>query len=98
MRFVNYVCLKQYLAIQQKFYSKVRDLTEISDTEQGIEAYYKFDLLKDILEYIECIEMNEDDFNHSQNILQQIEEKREALIQQFEKETDADGEEYDDAS
>tara|TARA_B100002019_G_scaffold156524_1_gene134786 strand:+ start:2226 stop:2522 length:297 start_codon:yes stop_codon:yes gene_type:complete len=98
MDFVNYVRLKQYLAIQQKFYSKVRDLTEISDTEQGIEAYYKFDLLKDILEYIECIEMNEDDFNHSQNILQQIEEKREALIQQFEKETDADGEEYDDAS
>ena len=98
MRFVNYVCLKQYLAIQQKFNSKARDLTEISDTEQGIEAYYKFDLLKDILEYIECIEMNEDDFNHSQNILQQIEEKREALIQQFEKETDADGEEYDDAS
>jgi hypothetical protein len=42
--------------------------------------------------------MNEDDFNHSQNILQQIEDKREALIQQFEKETDADGEEYDDAS
>ena len=98
MDFVNYVRLKQYLAIQQKFYSKVRDLTEISDTEQGIEAYYKFDLLKDIIEYIECIEMNEDDFNHSQNILQQIEEKREALIQQFEKETDADGEEYDDAS
>jgi|TARA_B100001142_G_C14094639_1_gene562709 hypothetical protein len=98
MDFVNYVRLKQYLAIQQKFYSKVRDLTEISDTEQGIEAYYKFDLLKDILEYIECIEMNEDDFNHSQNILQQIEDKREALIQQFEKETDADGEEYDDAS
>lgn len=98
MDFVNYIRLKQYLAIQQKFYSKVRDLTEISDTEQGIEAYYKFDLLKDILEYIECIEMNEDDFNHSQNILQQIEEKREALIQQFEKETDADGEEYDDAS
>jgi len=98
MDFANYVRLKQYLAIQQKFYSKVRDLTEISDTEQGIEAYYKFDLLKDILEYIECIEMNEDDFNHSQNILQQIEDKREALIQQFEKETDADGEEYDDAS
>jgi len=98
MDFVSYVRLKQYLAIQQKFYSKVRDLTEISDTEQGIEAYYKFDLLKDILEYIECIEMNEDDFNHSQNILQQIEDKREALIQQFEKETDADGEEYDDAS
>lgn len=98
MDFVNYIRLKQYLAIQQKFYSKVRDLTEISDTEQGIEAYYKFDLLKDILEYIECIEMNEDDFNHSQNILQQIEQKREALIQQFEKETDADGEEYDDAS
>jgi hypothetical protein len=98
MDFVNYVRLKQYLAIQQKFYSKMREMTEISDTEQGIEAYYKFDLLKDILEYIECIEMTDDDFSQSENMLRRIEEKREALIQQFEKETDADGEEYDDAS
>ena len=51
-----------------------------------------------VQDFKQIIEMTDDDFSQSENMLRQIEEKREALIQQFEKETDADGEEYDDAS
>lgn len=98
MDFVNYIRLKQYLAIQHEFYSKLRKLDEVSDTEQGIGAYYKFDILNNILEYIECIEMTDDDFKNSERIYSEIEQNREALIQQFERENDADGEEYDDAT
>lgn len=98
MDFVNYIRLKQYLAIQHEFYSKLRKLDEVSDTEQGIGAYYKFDILKDILEYIECIEMKEDDFKNSEQMLLNIENKRAALIRQFEIEEEKDLNEYDDAS
>jgi len=98
MDFVNYIRLKQYLAIQHGFYSKLRKLDEVSDTEQGISAYYKFDILNDILEYIECIEMSDDDFEKSERIYSEIEQNREALIQQFERDSDVDGEEYDDAT
>ena len=98
MDFVNYIRLKQYLAIQHEFYSKLRKLDEVGDTEQGIGAYYKFDILKDILEYIECIEMTEDDFKNSERIYSEIEQNREALIQQFERDSELDDEEYDDAT
>jgi len=98
MDFVNYIRLKQYLAIQHEFYSKLRKLDEVGDTEQGIGAYYKFDVLKDILEYIECIEMNDDDFKNSERLYTEIEQNREALIQQFERENDLDEERYDDAT
>ena len=98
MDFVNYIRLKQYLAIQHEFYSKLRKLDEVSDTEQGISAYYKFDVLNDILEYIECIQMTDDDFKNSERIYSEIEQNREALIQQFERDNDVDGEEYDDAT
>jgi len=94
MDFVNYIRLKQYLALQHEFYSKLRKLDEVSDTEQGIGAYYKFDILKDILEYIDCIEMKDDDFKNSEKLLRSIENKRAALIRQFEE----DENEYDDAS
>jgi len=96
MDFVNYIRLKQYLALQHEFYSKMRQLDEVGDTEQGIGAYYKFDILRDILEYIECIELKDDDFKNSEKLLRNIEKKRASLIRQFE--NDEDLSDYDDAS